>query len=338
MLILFSLNHRHSTVVERAGFALGPEEQDRLYRMVRSSCGGQLVYLSTCNRVEVVTWIPATYPAEAVSLVREIGKRVMPAKATRFLRKSVTLVDDQAVTHVMRVAGGLESLAAGDVQVLGQVREAYRRAHQAGTVSSELHRLFQTALGAGRRIHRETGLGVLGTTVGKLAAEELLTRVGARRFLVIGAGRSGAAAAGHLRSAGAEVVILNRTLGRAQRLAHRLGAQIGEFENRHAALARADGAVIATGSPEVIISSSELARERIRQARQGSDLLVLDLSVPLNCEPTIADLPGIDLRTLDQLPPTRANEELAATRIVNEEAAKFRRWISLRGRAWAEVA
>lgn len=343
MLTVLSLSHRHSTLAERARFGLGEEDQTRLYRVIRSSCGGQVLFLSTCNRVEMVIWGSTARQEQATAMARPIGQRLFPGLAQAFLHRAIVLYHQSAATHVMRVAGGLESQAVGDVQVLGQVRTAYLRASRAGSIGPELHRLFQTTLQTGKRIHRETDFGVAAASVGRVAAGELLNRLTTSpspgyRIAVIGAGQTGTAAAAELVRRGARVVILNRSPERSASLAARLGAATARFEARHAELAVADGAIIATGSTESIISTTILREERARCQRQDLPLQVFDLSVPGNTEPALALLPGVRRMTIEDLPRTESDAaEAAANVIVAEGVARFHQWLSTRP-SWREVA
>jgi glutamyl-tRNA reductase len=229
------------------------------------------------------------------------------------------------------------------VQVLGQVRSAYLHAARAGSIGPELHRLFQTTLRAGKRIHHETDLGAARATVGRVAGEVLWQRLahqsGPPRIAVVGAGQTGTAAAAELTRLGAQVVILNRSLERSEVLATRLGARAAPFEARHAELAAADGAIIATGSAEPIINTSQLGGERSTQQRQDRPLPILDLSVPGNTEPGVARLPGVRLMTLDDFPERNLGRPVsAANLIVSEEVARFHQWLRSRRARWAEVA
>jgi glutamyl-tRNA reductase len=293
--------------------------------------------------VEIIAWIEAPRRAEAIGTAGRIGRSLFPELAPDFLGQAVAMFDQAAVHHLMRVAGGLDSQVPGDVQVLGQVRSAYLQASGAGAIGPELHRLLQSTLRAGKRIHHETDLGKAGASIGRVAGRELFTRVAhlshRPRIAVVGAGQTGAAAATELTRLGARVVILNRSIELGEALAARLGAVAAPFEARHTALAAADGAIIATGSTAPIITTKELGEER--SAGQGHDtpLPIFDLSVPGNIEAEVSRLPGICLMTLEDLPQHSAGRQVtAANLIVRDEAARFQQWLRSRRARWAEVA
>ncbi len=333
MLTVLTLNHRHTPLANRARYHLTDAGQMRLYRLVRRTCHGQLVYLATCNRVEISTWIQSESRGQALSLIRSVGQWFFPELGSDYLNQATTLFGEAAASHLMRVAAGLESQVTGDIQVLGQVRTAYQAAVRAKTVGAELNRLFQTALHAAKRVHREGGIQL--ATVGQVAAEELLRRVGPGRFAVVGAGETGTAAAETLVRAGARVTIVNRTRDRALRLAGRLNTEVGEFESRHAVVAGSDGAIVATGATSHVLKAWELAPHRAGSSRPVE---IVDLSVPSGCDPEIGGVPGVRLTTLDDFPAQSSDSVSLAKDIIAEEVARYREWLARRSREQARVA
>jgi len=292
----------------------------------------ELVVVRTCNRTELVTWSrdPA---AESAGLARAWAHAVGedPDEATPPLQ---LLQGFAGVRHLLRVAGGLESQILGDIHILGQVRRGYRDAQAAGTVGTHLHRLFDTAIRAGKRVRRETRLMSGHRSVGSEAARHLLERLPAgspRRIIVLGAGKIGSHAARALAATdGVEVVLLNRTPQRAEDLAREWGGDSGGLDDLPRFLPDAGGVLVATGAPGAWVD------HRILASRAPARVLpVVDLSMPRNVSPEVALLPGISLTGLDDVhPETAAIEEARqdaipqAECIVEEEASDFHDWVS----------
>lgn len=342
MLIAFSLNHRRATVAEREPFVLPAAECVRLGRLARRACAGEMVLLMTCNRVELFAWAAATDPQSAMACIRQVGLRIAPDLADRFLNRAEQYVGSSAAEHLLRVAAGLESQVEGDAQVLGQVRTAYARSAGCGSVGAELHRLFQTALRTGKRVRAETGFGHRDASVGAEAALWWLggttTRqhdaMMGRRVVVVGAGKTAEHAARVLVRGGASVTIINRTPEAAAVLALRLGASWAPFEERHEMIAQADAAIVATAAAQPTVRQAELEAARLRGDRVDRPLSILDLSVPRNVDPEVATLPAVTLTGLEDVSSTQERiasvSRRAAERIVAEELAGLVAWMAYR--------
>lgn len=337
MLILLSLDHRRSTVLEREPFAISPADRFRLGRLIRRACGGQAAFLVTCNRVEILAWVPAPTAQVARARVEVIAHRVSPALAREFLSRATIQTGELAARHLLRVAAGLESQVLGDVQVLSQVRAAYALAAESGSVGAELHRLFQTSLRSGKRVHAETGFGTQRPSVGRAVARLVAEKVGstAAQIVVLGAGATAAGAARSLAARGMRVTIVNRSSENAALLAGKIGADLAPFDARHAIIARADVAVVATGAPEptVTVESLEAAR---REAGRAHRLIILDLAVPRNVETHVARLDGVELLGLEDAigeadsTENSANSLAAAEQVLTEELGTFLSWLDAR--------
>jgi glutamyl-tRNA reductase len=354
MLTVLSLDHRRSTVHEREPFALTTAEQARLSRMVGRVCGGQVAFLITCNRAELITWIDRGAAPGVADGVLAIGRRLAPGLAERFLAQASRYDGEAAARHLLWVAAGLESQIEGDVQVLGQVRRAYAGAAESGSVGAELHRLFQTALRAGKRVHHETVFGKRRASLGTAAAAEVARRLGlasrrlpemtGREVVLLGAGKAAEGAALALATLGARVVIVNRDPERAWALARVAGAGVASFDERHGAVAHADAAIVATGAAEPLLHAATLQACRAGAKHADRPLLLIDLAVPRNVEPAVGGLPGVSLVGLEDLCSehgvdltTRASRR-AAEQIIEAELQLLRGWLQTRAFRLAGVA
>lgn len=345
MLTVLSLDHARSTVAQREPFALPTAERARLSRLVRRACGCQVAFLVTCNRVELILW---GNHAEARSLIGgllAVGRRLAPEIAERFVAAATHYHGDDAARHLLRVAAGLASQVEGDVQVLGQVRSAYAEAAESGSVGPELHRIFQTALRAGKRVHHETEFGRRKASLGTAAAEKLAQRLGLaapasddRRadVVLLGAGKAAEAAGRALLTLGVRLTIVNRDRERAEGFAREVGAVVAPFEDRHAAVAGADAAILATGAQEPILVAEALQEARVSAGPRPRPLLLIDLGFPRNVDPASAALDGVTLMGVQDLAGNGAaecagvSERRAAEAIVEQEAQVIRSWLASR--------
>jgi glutamyl-tRNA reductase len=289
---------------------------------------GEAVVLSTCNRVEVyaaVTGFHGGLGDVCTVLAEHSGIPANDLAAHLYVH-----YDEAAVRHLFRVTGGLESMVVGEAQILGQLRDAYHCATEADSAGRLLHELMQQALRVGKRAHAETGIDRAGQSVVTAALEvasatfdgELAGRTG----LVVGAGAMGALSVATLTRTGVgPLQITNRGAARAERLAEAYGAKAVSFDALDEAVAAADIVVCATASTEPVLTAAALVgRER--------PLVVLDLAVPRDVAPEVADLPNVTVIDIDGLATSRrtlpaAAETAAVEQIVAVEVDQFMAWV-----------
>lgn len=298
-LVVMGLSHRSAPmgVLERA--ALDPAAVDALgATLLAGDHVAEAVVLATCNRLEVY--------AEAVTFhgaVDGIGAAVAQATGLSLADLTEHLYvhyEDRAVAHAFTVACGLDSMAVGEPQILGQLRGALECARANGAVGSTLNGLFQQALRVGKRAHAETGLDRVGASLvgaGLDAARERLGDLTRRRALVVGAGSMSALAATTLvREGVTDLVVVNRTLAKAEHLAGTLGASVEPWESLPAALASADLVVTCTGAVGHVITPDLMAGV----ARPVGQVIV-DLALPRDVDPEVDAAPGVQVFPLAEL-------------------------------------
>jgi glutamyl-tRNA reductase len=279
----------------------------------------ETVILSTCNRVEVYASVPS-YHAGFLAL-------------KRLLAESREVDPEDAADHLFSVAAGLDSMVLGETQIYSQVREAIRRAEAEGTAGRALTGLFHAAGRSGRRVRQETSLGAAPDAFVELGAQiasEALEGLGGRVVTVVGAGQMAALAVKHLRGRGVGPVrILNRSLEHARALAERTGTEHLALEELPQALATSDLVVSATGAAGHVIGRAQV--EAATAGRAGHPLILLDLAVPRDVEPSCATLPGVRLIDIVNLrerigdhDPRTAADIARAHELVAEEV---RRWV-----------
>ncbi|MBA3917361.1 MAG: glutamyl-tRNA reductase [Gemmatimonadaceae bacterium] len=347
MLISIAIDFRHADVATRERFHLSEERLAQLYQTVRTDVITEAALISTCNRTELYAWVASSAPEVIARSVQVLARRWMRTRAEgeALLRVACQRQGREAASHIIRIAAGLESQVLGDGQILGQLKTAYKRAANGASAAGHsatgpvLHRLFETALRAGKRVQTETALTAGRNSVGAEAALTAAQRFGdlaMARCVVVGAGKTGARAAKQLHKLGArDLVIVNRTFENAVTLAAMVGGRAAEWETRHVEAAMADVVVVATGSEIPVLEAPRLALAREACANTGYALLLLDLSLPRNVDPAATALPGVTLVDLDSLSqPVLAAESMRreavpqAEEICAQEVEAFLDWLA----------
>ena len=327
----------HRTPVElRERLAFPPDKvREALSAMRQEGLLAEGVIISTCNRSEIYGVIgaavrdrdPFDAVTEFIARFHGIPRPEMDASGYRFS-------GGEAVRHLLRVAAGLESMALGEDQIIGQVREAFRLASGAGATRSVLHRLFQKALETGTRVRSETGLNTRPTSMPGVAIElahKIYEDLTPRKFLIVGAGETSGSFFDLLLARGAKnIEVVNRTLARSQELCRRGGRAI-PWDDLATRLPHADIVVSATSSATPVISL-ETARQAMA-LRRGKPLFFLDLGIPRNVDPRVAELDNAFLYAVDDLQEIaernrqeRQKEIGPALEILEEELQEFLSW------------
>jgi glutamyl-tRNA reductase len=261
----------------------------------------EVAILSTCNRTEIYAYCSRFHAA--VGDVVQFLADYSGAAADELSEHVYTYYDDAAVTHLFGVAAGLDSMIVGENEILGQVRDAWQLATDAGTASTLLGYVFRHAVEAGKRVRTETELNRHPVSVSSAAvavASEHMGGLEGARVLVIGAGEmgEGMALAIALRDI-EQITIANRTVQRADELAARVSGRVVALTDVARELADADLVLASTGSSEVLIERSVV--EAAMQARRERPLLIVDVALPRDFDPGVGEVPGVLLLDLDDL-------------------------------------
>ncbi len=341
MLISLAVDYRFADVSTREFFHFSPERLERLYGRVDRRSPDEVLAIQTCNRSELYMWVSAESESMADEACARLARRWMGSVSggRKLLDVSRRRTGREAVEHLFRVSAGIESQVLGDGQLLGQLREAYRVSSLQGGARSMLRRLAERALHVGKRVRSETPLNTGRHSVGAEAAAVVARRFGSldsSRIVIVGCGKTGERAARQLAKLGArDLVLINRTLGRAQTLAASVRGRAAPMESLYGELARADAAIVATSSLSPIILNEPLAVARQESLTSADPILLVDLSVPRNIDPQIVKQPNAVIVDLDALRPSVAKAETeraaavpAAEIIVDEELEAFMQWLS----------
>ncbi|MDX6482039.1 MAG: glutamyl-tRNA reductase [Gaiellaceae bacterium] len=308
-LVLVGTSHHHAPVELRERVALERDAAEALAARLAEG-GREAVCLSTCNRTELYVAAEDAEAAErdAVAALAALEPDVEPAL--------YRLQDRAAVLHLFRVAAGLDSLVPGEGEILGQVRVA----QELGTTGFFLERVFRQALQAGRKVRAQTAIGESPASVSSAAAalaEQVFGSLDGRSILLLGAGKMSEGASRNLRSRGATIALVANSKT--------------EREEIETALAAVDVVIASTSAPGFVLDADAVTRAS--QGRRGRQLLLVDLAVPRDIDPTVRDLDGCYLYDIDDLEQIvaetlsgRRREAERAESLVAAEAEKFHEW------------
>jgi glutamyl-tRNA reductase len=334
-IVLVGLNHRTAPVEVRERLAFTPEQVLRAAAELRSrGLLEESLVLSTCNRSELYGVPPQSSHESAPGLSSYLCEfhSVRPDVLNGALYHHY---DREVVRHLFRVSAGLDSMLLGEAEILGQVREAYRVAHEQGATGPVLNRLFQGALEVGKRVRTETELGTRPMSVaaaGVRLAEKIFGKLNQRSALVLGAGTISEQVVATLCDRGiANLLVMNRSHERAEALARQFDGRVVDWGQWNIALSKPDVVICSVSCEEPVLRRQVL--EAAMTARSNRALLLMDLGVPRNIEVAAADLYNVYVYNLDDLSDiveqnrhVRQSEVPRAEAIVDEHLDKFLSW------------
>lgn len=334
---LIGLNHKTASVDVREHFALttccSKENWAIPIQNSVKDCPSESLILSTCNRVEVL----------AIGKGDAIPEYVLSAWAlarnhdVSELRPYVYIYRDiDAIRHLFSVASSLDSMILGEPQILGQLKDAYRKAAAAGTSKHILNKLLHKSFSVAKRVRSETGIASSAVSI-SYAAVELAKRIFAdmsqSKAMLIGAGEMAELAAAHLVQAGIQrILVCNRTFERAVTLAQQFHGEPLHFEHKIERLPEVDIVISSTGSQEIIIHADDV--KSVLKKRRHSPMFFIDIAVPRDIDPAVNNLDNVYLYDIDDLKEVieenkahRQDEALHGAAIVEEEILSFQKWL-----------
>lgn len=326
-------SHHNTPLAVRERLAFDPAQtRSLLFDLRRDLPHVEAVVVSTCNRVEVYTGTEKgnlpTHQQVANALARCHGME--PTDVAGYLHERA---GQEAVRHLFLVASSLDSMVVGEPQILSQVKQAYRLASRHSAAGPLTHAAFQTAMRVARRVACETSIHRHRLSIPSIAVADFAERVfehfDDKRALVIGAGEMAEETLRYLRDQGAvDITVVNRSPARAAELAERWRGRSRPWEERFDALVEADLVVSTTAAPQLIVTVDDF--RPLAASRNRWPLLILDLAVPRDFDPRIAEAPGVYLVEIDDLRQTaernqrlRDQELPAAMRIIDQETRRF---------------
>ena len=339
--LVVGLSHKSAPVETLERAAVSGDTLGKLLRdIAHLPDTAETFVISTCNRVEVYAEVGRFHGG--VNGICELLARHSGIPAGELTASLYVHYEDRAVQHLLAVASGLDSMVVGEAQILGQVRAALKAADDSGTLGRSLRDLGRIALRTGKRARAETGIDRLGISLVSVGVELAASRLGqggnggptgaelltGRDVLVVGAGAmSGLAVATAARAGAARIAVANRTRSRAERLAAGAGGVVVDFADLPAAIAGAGLVISCTGAAGAVITG-QMVGAALDQRPAGAPLVLLDLAMPRDVDPAVADLPDVSVIGLDELRGTGeaavgAAEVAAVRAIVEEEFAAY---------------
>lgn len=334
-IVLVGLNHRTAPVEVRERVSFTNDQAQRAAEQLRErGILEETLVLSTCNRSEVYG-VP---PESSHECAPGLSSFLSEFHAVRMEVLGVSLYhhyDREAVRHLFRVAAGLDSMMLGEAEILGQVREAYRFAHEHGATGPVLNRLFQGALEVGKRVRTETELGARPMSVasaGVKLAERIFGKLSERSALVLGAGTISEQVVSQLRDRGiAHLYVMNRSRDRADELAKQCGGEVVGWGDWEKALQLPDVIVSSVATEEPVLRREIV--ERAMATRGNRAVFLMDLGMPRNIDASVAKLYNVYVYNIDDLSEivqqnrnARQSEVPKAESIVDEHVAKYLSW------------
>jgi glutamyl-tRNA reductase len=331
-ILVSGVRHRTAPIDVREKFALLEQEIAPALDTLRA-CPGivECAILTTCNRTEIYAVIGDT--ETGLQSIRQFYTVFKGFHMDAYRQYTFNLLNEDAVIHLFRVASGLDSLIVGEGQIMGQVKDALALAQQRQAMGVLLDKLFKSALNAGKRVRTETGIADKDASVSLAAyhyVRNLDPGLADRRIALIGGGKMAEIMLSLLKQGltpeqQRNVILVNRSAERLSDLSHRYGFEGAGWDALGRVIARSDVLFVATGAPHVVLGQADFVGH--------GDKLVVDIAVPRNVDPRVAELPGIRLFNTDDLaggggfsPESRQALTQQAQAILEEECLAFHRW------------
>jgi glutamyl-tRNA reductase len=326
-LAIVGVSHKTAPVEVRERLAFNSEAlRHALTSLVGRQEITEAIILSTCNRVEVVAESPDD------RLIREFLCEFHQIPQEAVSKHIYSFRNTDAIRHVFRVAASLDSMMIGEPQILGQVKEAYRIAEDAGTVGMNLSALMNRAFAVAKKVRSETGISQSAVSISYAAVElarKIFGDLTGKTVMIIGASKMGELAAKHLKRNGvSSVLVTNRTFERAVELAQVFEGAALPFEHLTEHMDRADIVISSTGAPHFVISKA--LAEQVIHKRKNKPMFFIDIAVPRDIDPTVNEIDNAFLYDIDDLQQVidanlkeRLKEALKAEEIVDLEVQAF---------------
>jgi glutamyl-tRNA reductase len=343
VIVVVGLSHRSAPVEVRERLAVAPSDLAlRLDELKRRTGAGEMVLLCTCNRVEVMAAAQTTGDDSLGTLASRIvdeleagvlQPEVVTAGVASIRPHLYVRESREAIEHLFRVAGSLDSLVVGEPQILGQLKDAFASARAGKAVGPWLNRAFEHAFRVAKRVRTETSLGTGQVSIPTVAvdlAREIFSTLAEHKVVLVGTGEMATLVATLLGRAGAKVLVVGRTAEKARELAQRLGAEPRKWEDLASLMVEADIVVSSTSARDHVITLDHITQAK--RQRHGRNLFLVDLAVPRDVDPRVGKLDGVFLYNVDDLAHVadaaladRQKEAEKAAHIVDEETESYLR-------------
>lgn len=328
----YSFSHKNAALEERDALAFSQQEAARFCGEVREQLGCEAAVISTCNRTEFYLFGPPEQTGwrTVLEVIRQIKRLDVEA-----LPEPHVFEAGDAARHIFRVAASLESLALGENQILGQLKDAHELLLEQPDKSPALDRLFQYAVRCGKQVRTDTALCRGIVSISSVAVQLALKIFGdfkEREVLLVGAGETAEKAATHFQGAGAKTfTVVNRSEDTGRAFARSLGGTYRPLEELVEACTTADIVLVATGAPDHLLTKKDF--KKVMKARHHGSIFLIDISNPRNIEPALASMAGVYLYNMDDLQSVvasnldaREQEIPAAEKITEHFVSEWDNW------------
>ncbi len=335
-IVIVGLSHKTAPVEIREKLAFAPTSMERpLRRMLELSPVAEGLIISTCNRVELC--IATKEPDAAIAALRRFLAEYHEIKLDDIDGCLYDYQGENAIRHLFRVASSLDSMVLGEPQILGQIKTAYGYAAEFKTAGLILNRFLHKAFSVAKRVRTETGIASNAVSVSFAAVElarKIFDRLDDKGVMIIGAGEMCELAAKHFVSNGvSKVLVTNRTLERAEKLAAEFNGRAVPFDSFVNHLAEVDIVMTSTGAPNFILGHRQM--EEVIKRRKNRPMFLIDIAVPRDIDPRVNDIDNAYLYDVDDLQGVvqanlkeRQKEASKAEAIVEQEIGQFHQWLA----------
>lgn len=338
-IIVVGLNYKTAPVEIRERLTFNPTQlSDAMKTLKNKKSILENVILSTCNRTEIYAVVDQLHTGRYY--IKEFLSEWFNLEKDEFVPYLFIHEQDGAIDHLFNVACGLNSMILGETQILGQVRSSFLLAQEEGTTGTVFNYLFKQAITLAKRAHSETDIGANAVSVSYAAVElakKIFGSLADKHVLILGAGKMGELAIQNLHANGAsKVTVINRTHEKAQNLASRYDGNAKTLKELQCALIEADIIISSTGAKEFVITKETMID--VEKMRKGKPLFMVDIAVPRDLDPRLADLDGVFLYDIDDLEgivEANLQERKKAANIIQlmieKEIVDFKQWLNMLG-------
>ncbi|MFA9558634.1 glutamyl-tRNA reductase [Evansella sp. AB-rgal1] len=337
-ILVTSLNYKTTPVEIREKFTFQDDLDHALTKLRQSKSVLECVIISTCNRTELYVVADQLHTGRYYTKVFLSEWFNIPKE--EFARYLDIREDEHAIEHLYRVSCGLDSMVLGETQILGQVRESFMKAQENGTTGTLFNELFKQAITLAKRAHSETTIGENAVSVSYAAVElgkKIFGDFTDKKVLILGAGKMSELTAKHLSSNGVnDITVMNRTKEKAEDLARKFSGSAIGMEEMESSIISTDILISSTGSRNYVVTKD--AVEKLAKKRKGRPLFLVDIAVPRDLDPALAEIDNVYLYDIDDLQgivaanlAERRREAEKIELMIEEELIHFSRWIDTLG-------
>jgi glutamyl-tRNA reductase len=338
-ILVIGLNYKTAPVEIRERLTFNPSQLgDAMNTLKGKKSVLENVIVSTCNRTEIYAVVDQLHTGRYY--IKEFLSEWFSIEQSEFSPYLFIYEHDGAMEHLFSVTCGLNSMVLGETQILGQVRTSFLLAQENATVGTVFNQLFKQAITLAKRAHSETDIGANAVSVSYAAVElakKIFGSLNKKHVLILGAGKMGELAIQHLHANGAsKVTVINRTFEKAKNLAERFEGEAKSLAELQCSLIDADILISSTGAKDFVITKEMMIQ--VEKLRKGKPLFMVDIAVPRDLDPALAELESVFLYDIDDLEGiVEANlqeRKRAAAQImmmIEEEIIDFKQWLNLLG-------